>query len=279
MFHQWLMNSHIIIPKEMNATALVPSNLAMETISEERKKVWLDSYMLPFFIRAHFLRGSFNSEQLKQYIGQELSTLDPRTKWEVESLHGNIMIHNASFIRRDIPASNGFIFIINKVLQPPIGNIPPSRPTLSKQLDQVPTFKMFKEALNNLGLIEEIESSEQKFTIFVPSNSAVLKFYNDSGVDELDNRTLKYHIILGEKLSPAELKSGIHKATLLGFSDWLMFYKRENQTFVHDVSLDGSFFETKNGIILGLSGVLHILKNHCDAKEITIKRVLLNFFS
>uniref|UniRef100_A0A8C5QWV6 Stabilin-1 n=1 Tax=Leptobrachium leishanense TaxID=445787 RepID=A0A8C5QWV6_9ANUR len=228
MFNQWLKLSHITISKEVNVTALVPTNTATEAFSKEGKKVWLDSYMLPFLIRAHFLSGSFNSDQLMKYIGQELPTLDPRTKWEIANIKGNISIHNSSFITSNIPASNGFIYIIDKVLLPPIGNIPPARPRLLQQLDQIPAFSMFKEVLNGSGIIQEIESSEQKYTIFVPSNSAVLKFYNDSGTNKM--------------------------------------------TYVHDVPLDNTFYETRNGMLMGIYEVLRILQNRCDTKNMLIKK-------
>ncbi|XP_075431120.1 stabilin-1 isoform X3 [Ascaphus truei] len=272
IFNLWIKNSHFTISKGINVTALIPSDAVIASVPEEEKTFWLDPYMLPFLIRAHFLRGNFNFGQLEQYDGQELSTLDPRTKWELTNTNGSIKIHNASVVISDIPAVNGIIFIINKVLMPPLGNIPPARPRLAQQLDLVPMFDKFKKALQGSGLLQDIESSEQKYTIFVPGNTAVVKFCNDSDIDQIDNDTLKYHIILGVKLSPADLLNGIHKSSMLGPSYWLMFYEKNNQTFVHDVPLDGTFFETKNGMLMGISRVLQILKNRCDTNLSIIKK-------
>ncbi|KAM8930744.1 stabilin-1 [Pelodytes ibericus] len=272
IFSLWLKDSKVVIPIEVNATAVVPSDEAAQALSEQDRKLWLDSYMLPFLIRAHFLQGSLNSVQLKLFDGKQISTLEPRIKWSISNRNATPVISNANFIKRDIRAANGFIFIIDKVLLPPVASIPPILPTLSQQLNQVPAFKVFKETFNRSGLIHHIESLKQKYTVFIPSNSAMLKFYNDSGIDKLDNRTIKYHIILGEKLSPADLKSGIHKPSLLGFSDWLMFYKQDNQTFVHNVPLDGTVFETEYGMQLGISGVLPILKNRCDTRNTIVKK-------
>ncbi|XP_053576998.1 stabilin-1 [Bombina bombina] len=264
IFNQWIKSSQLKIPQGTNVTAFIPSDVVIKGVSEEQKKFWLDPYRLPFLVRSHFLQGVFTSDQLKLYDGKELSTLDPRTKWDVAHINGSITINNASTIITDIPAINGFIFIINKILIPPLGSIPPQKPTLTQQLKQMPAFSKFKEAIENFGLAEEIESSEQKYTIFVPGNSAILEYYNESGIEQMDNNTIKYHIILGFKLLPADLKNGIHKDSMLGSSYWLIFYERDNKTFVHDVPLQGTFFETKNGILIGISSVLKIHKNRCD---------------
>ncbi|KAM9324471.1 stabilin-1 [Gastrophryne carolinensis] len=271
VFSQWLTDTRFKIQKGSNVTAFIPSDKAIEALTQEERKS-LDSYRLPFYIRIHFLWGAYTSNQLTQVVDQELATLDPRTKWEMRTVSGRLMIDKASIITKDIPASNGVIFIIDQVLIPPLGSIPPKPPGLYQKLNQVPAWEQFTLGMQNLSIIQEIEASEQKYTIFVPDSSAVNRFYNQSGFHNLDNRTVQYHIILGEKLLPADLKNGMHKASMLGISYWLMFYKRYNQTFVHDAPLDGSFYETNNGMLMGISEVLTILKNRCDTSEVIVKK-------
>ncbi|XP_063796703.1 stabilin-1 isoform X2 [Pseudophryne corroboree] len=273
-FNNFLKFSKFKIPN--NVTALVPSEAAFGALTQEDRQFWSNPYRFPFFMRAHFLRQAFTSDQLKKHSGQELATLDPRTKWEIQIINGNLTVNNANVIVSDIPTTNGFIFIINQVLTPPLGNIPPEQPGLYLKLDQLSAFQQFKLDFQKSGLIQEIESSKQKYTIFVPDNSAVAKFYNQSKSNELDNRTIKYHIILGEKLLPSDIRNGMHKGTMLGSSYWLMFYKRYNQTFVHDVLLNGTFFETNNGMLMGISEVLTILKNRCDTTNIIVKKTKCN---
>ncbi|KAG8556765.1 hypothetical protein GDO81_018201 [Engystomops pustulosus] len=270
VFNTWIKNSQVSISRGVNVTALIPSDTAIAALSESSRTFWLDK--LPFLVRAHFLRGAFTSEQLQQVIGQELDTIDPRTKWEIGSMKGNLTVNNASILVQNIPASNGYIFIINQVLIPPLSAIPPTRPGLYRILNQVPSFEAFKQAMQEIGLITEIESSGEKYTIFVPSNSAVTAYYNQSGITYLDNSTIKYHVILGEKLAPSAISDGMHRSSMLGTSYWLMFYKRYNQTFVHDAQLDGNFFETDNGMLMGTSEVIRILKNRCDTTKTTVKR-------
>uniref|UniRef100_A0A8B9S3J3 Stabilin 1 n=1 Tax=Apteryx owenii TaxID=8824 RepID=A0A8B9S3J3_APTOW len=86
---------------------------------------------------------------------------------------------------------------------------------------------------------------------------------------------LQYHVVLGEKLFPTDLRSGIHKNTMLGFSYWLMFYQNSTQKFVNNIPLDGKFFETKNGMLIGVSQVLQIQKNRCTANTTTIQKVMM----
>lgn len=267
VFSQWIMNSRTVIPKE-GVTAMVPSNAAIEALTDKQKTFWANPYMLPFLVRGHFIRGRFNSTQLCERTGQETASLEPRTKWEILCINGSIMIGNTSAISRDIPATNGFIFIIDKVLLPPVGNIPPALPKLAQVLKHIPAFAKFAEALQKSGLVQEIESSGGKFTIFVPGNWAVEKFCNDSGIERLDNSTIiKYHIVLGEKLYPAALKSGVHKESMLGVSFRLTFYQQNNQTSIHNVPLEGPVYETQKGMLIGIPRVLPLLRNHCDVTK------------
>lgn len=47
---------------------------------------------------------------------------------------------------------------------------------------------------------------------------------------------MQYHVILGEKLLPTDLRSGIHKNSMLGLSYWLMFYQNSTQVRMVDCS-------------------------------------------
>ncbi|KAH1167445.1 hypothetical protein KIL84_002928 [Mauremys mutica] len=270
-FYEWIKKSLFSIPAGVNVTVLVPAEAAIKNLSQAEKDFWLKPYTLPFLVRSHFLQGSFTSEQLKEHKDEELPTLNPRTRWEITNSSGAITIQNAIIVVADIPAINGTIYILNKVLLPPLGDIPPSRPGLQQQLDMVPAFTLFKELLLQYQLIGNIESSE-KYTIFVPGNNSIGEYCHSSNITQLDNDTVQYHVVLGEKLSSTDLKNGVHKSTMLGVSYWLMFYKNNNQTFVNNVRLDGKFFETKNGMLIGVSGVLQIQKNRCTANTTVIQK-------
>ncbi|XP_059572069.1 stabilin-1 isoform X2 [Alligator mississippiensis] len=269
-FYEWIQKSAFSIPAGTNVTVLVPLEAAIKNMSKAEKDFWLTSYMLPVLVRSHFLQGSFTSEQLKKYDGQELPTLNPQMRWEIRS-NNDITIQNARTIVADIPSIDGIIFIINKVLLPPLGSIPPSPPRLQKQLDMIPSFSIFKELLVQYQLIGQIESAE-KYTIFVPGNSSIEEYCHAANITQLDSNTVQYHVILGEKLLSTDLKSGVHKSTMLGISYWLMFYNNSTQTSVNNILLNGKIFETMNGMLFGVAHVLQIQKNHCTANTTTVQK-------
>uniref|UniRef100_A0A663EV22 Stabilin 1 n=1 Tax=Aquila chrysaetos chrysaetos TaxID=223781 RepID=A0A663EV22_AQUCH len=198
------------IPAGTNVTVLVPSEAAIKNLNKTEKDFWLTPYMLPFLVRAHFLEGVFTSEKLKKYDKPELPTLNPQTRWQINTRSGVrvLTIQNASIVVSDIPASNGIIHVLSEVRQ-------------------------------------------------------------------YDNETVQYHIVLGEKLLPTDLRSGIHKNSMLGLSYWLMFYQNSTQNFVNNIPLDGKFLETKNGMLIGVSQVLQIQKNRCTANTTTIQKVMV----
>lgn len=47
------------------------------------------------------------------------------------------------------------------------------------------------------------------------------------------------------------------------------------QKFVNNIPLDGKLFETRNGILIGVSQVLQIQKNRCTANTTTIQKVMM----
>ncbi|NXU52032.1 STAB1 protein, partial [Turnix velox] len=270
-FYNWLQKSLFSIPAGTNVTVLVPSEAAIKNLSKTEKDFWLTPYLLPFLVRAHFLEGTFTEEKLKTYDRQELSTLNPQTRWQISTRSGVLTIHNASMVVSDIPASNGIIHIISKVLFPPSGDIPLNPPGLQKQLETVASFSTFRELLEQYQLIGKIESSE-KYTVFVPGNNSIEEYCLAANVTQLDNETVQYHVILGEKLLPTDLRSGVHKNSMLGLSYWLMFYQNSTQKFVNKIRLDGKFLETRNGMLIGVSQVLQIQKNRCTANTTTVQK-------
>ncbi|XP_060621848.2 stabilin-1 [Anolis sagrei] len=270
MFFEWIKKSLFSIPEGGNVTVLVPQKEAIQNLSISEKDFWLKPDTLSSLVRSHFLQGSLTTEELQNYVGQEIATLNPRAKWMINNSSGAITIQNASIILGDIPAINSTIYIIDKVLLPSV-DIPPSAPDLQQQLSTIPSFSRFKELLEQYQLIRPIESAE-KYTIFVPGNSSIEKYCQASNITKLDNDTVLYHVILGDKLLPEHLKSGVHKSSMLGMSYWLMFYKNNTEAYVNKVLLNGQFIETRNGMLIGVSQVLQIQKNRCNTNITTIQK-------
>uniref|UniRef100_A0A8C9RKG4 Stabilin 1 n=1 Tax=Scleropages formosus TaxID=113540 RepID=A0A8C9RKG4_SCLFO len=254
---------------EDNITALVPSESAFKSLSKSKKEFWLDSFRLPFLLRVHCLKGVFSSKDLEQRVHEKLPTLHEKTKWEIRNETGEVMVQNATIIIPDIRASNGYIHVINMMLQPPLSDIPPPPPNLMEFLNGNPAFSLFSRAVVFYNLTDQIEA--KKYTILIPTNEAIKEHLDKTNSTELDEDTVKYHVIVDAQLFPKDLRTGLLKTTLLGSSYQIMFHTgTQNESFANDVLLNGNFSETKNGIVTGVSKILEIHKNFCN-KEIALK--------
>ncbi|KPP67495.1 stabilin-1-like [Scleropages formosus] len=180
-----------------------------------------------------------------------------------------VMVQNATIIIPDIRASNGYIHVINMMLQPPLSDIPPPPPNLMEFLNGNPAFSLFSRAVVFYNLTDQIEA--KKYTILIPTNEAIKEHLDKTNSTELDEDTVKYHVIVDAQLFPKDLRTGLLKTTLLGSSYQIMFHTgTQNESFANDVLLNGNFSETKNGIVTGVSKILEIHKNFCN-KEIALK--------
>ncbi|KAL4646353.1 stabilin-1-like [Arapaima gigas] len=267
-FYNLIQKSHRF-SFEDNITALVPSDNAFKRLSKQNKDFWLDSFRVPFLLRVHFLKGIFSSEDLQQKLHMKLPTLHENTLWEIQNKSGEITVQNATIVTSDIRASNGYIHIINTVLQPPLSDIPPAPPSLLDFLNSSPAFSIFSHALVLYNLTNKIEG--KKYTIFIPTNEAVKEYLGQTNATELDEDTIKYHVVVDDQLFPKDLRAGLLKPTLLGPSYQIMFYMgAQNESFANEVLLGGNFSETKNGVVRAIGKILEIHKNFCN-REIALK--------
>uniref|UniRef100_F7EKW5 Stabilin 1 n=1 Tax=Ornithorhynchus anatinus TaxID=9258 RepID=F7EKW5_ORNAN len=196
-FYEWIKVLSFSILPEARVTALVPSEAAVRSLSREEEVMWLQPHILPFLVRYRRIPGAEGGR-------------NRRTKPQ-----------NVSLEVADLPATNGIMHILTKV-------VPPSSPATA------------------------------------------------------DANTVKYHVILGETLTPSDLRSGVHKNSMLGPAYWLMFYNINNQTEVNHVPVSGPFLEIRNGVVIGVSSVLTVHKNRCRLKgwhspHLILPRTLLLF--
>nr|XP_023655401.1 stabilin-1-like isoform X2 [Paramormyrops kingsleyae] len=252
-----------------NVTALVPSKDAFNNLNDNEMKFWNDPYRLPYLLKVHFLEGAFSYEDLKKHVNKDLATLNPQTKWGIKDQNGEVMVQNATIIIPDIPATNGYIHVIDKVLTPRLSDLPQAPPTLMELLNQTPAFSLFRQATLLYNLTDIIQS--QKYTLFVPLDDAIRKHMSETNSTGLDEGAFKYHIIVSERLYPDDLRNGTVKSTLLGPAHQIMFHtNHQNEIFANEVALDGNFTVTKNGAVFGISQLFEIHKNRC-IKDAMIK--------
>ncbi|XP_049894320.1 stabilin-1 [Epinephelus moara] len=261
--------SHFSEELNGNFTLLVPSREALRNMSSAEDMFWTSRHHLPHFLRAHFLLGIYSVEDLDRLVGTKLPTLNPPTYWEISNSSGVIHIENASILTRNLPAINGYIHIIDKILAPSRSDLPPDPPTLMAVLNSSSTFTLFRQYALMYNLTEDLGVFD--FTLLLPTDDAIRQHLSGTNSSLLNSDVFKYHVILNELLFPDHLSDGLLKSTLLGSDYQVQFHLNDkNQTVVNDVPLDGSFTETQNGVIIGLPQVLKVRRNRCS-QQITLQ--------
>ncbi|XP_069793304.1 stabilin-1 [Narcine bancroftii] len=263
-FNNWLQKSveRVEIPKGANVTVLVPSEAAIDNVDKAVIESWEQPENLPMIIKSHFIMGGHTVDDLREFEGHNLSTMNIFIRLPIKNENGSLLICGARVITPDIPAVNGYIHIIDKVLIPPLENLPSFPPSLLDLLEQLPQYSHFKQLLQQYHLVDELEYSKQ-YTVLIPEDAILEEYHRVENIEQL----VKYHIIPGEKVLYDKIKDGIQRKTLLGSSYQVIFYKRKGQIFVNNVPLNEFCNETRNGILLGTTQVLQLQKNRCDTND------------
>ncbi|XP_072328760.1 stabilin-1 [Scyliorhinus torazame] len=268
-FNDWLQKSmhSMEFPAGANMTVLVPSENTINNMDGANIESWEQRDYLLLVVKSHFIMGRLTTDDLKEFEGQNLSTMNMLTMLSIRNDNGTLTVGGARIITPNIPAVNGYLHIIDKILFPPPEDLPPLLPSLLDLLEQLPQYSHFKQLLQQYHLIDEIESSEQ-YTVLIPDDTTLEEYYRAKNIEQLDDISVKYHIILGEKLLYDQIKDGIHRGTMLGSSYQIIFYtKKDQQIFVNDIPLIDFHNETRNGILLGTTQVLQMQKNRCDTND------------
>ncbi|XP_072928797.1 stabilin-1 isoform X1 [Hemitrygon akajei] len=266
-FNNWLqiLQDRVEIPAGANVTVLVPSEAAIGNVDKAVIESWKNKEYLPMIVKSHFIMGALTVDDLKEFEGHNLSTMNIFIRLPIKNENGSLIIGGARIVTPNIPAVNGYIHIIDKILIPPLEDLPPLPPGLLELLDQLPQYSHFKQLLQQYHLVNELEASKQ-YTVLIPEDAVLEEYYRAENIEQL----VKYHIIPGEKLLYDKIKDGIHRGTMLGSSHQVIFYRRKGQIFVNNVLLNDFHNETRNGILLGTTQVLQLQKNRCDINETII---------
>uniref|UniRef100_A0A8C7U1Y1 Stabilin 2 n=1 Tax=Oncorhynchus mykiss TaxID=8022 RepID=A0A8C7U1Y1_ONCMY len=168
----------------------------------------------------------------------------------------------ATVTTANVASTNGLIHIIDTVLVP--------ERSLSEGLLELlarrPEFSLFKSYLVHHNLTAEIEQASA-YTVFAPTDGAVLEYLKNIASDTMDLNTTRYHIVLSDRLMKVDLLGGAYKETMLGFSYQLGILPRDDKLFVNEAQVNVSDILGGKGVIHGLSAVLDITKNRCDIQQ------------
>uniref|UniRef100_A0A8B9K9U2 Stabilin 2 n=1 Tax=Astyanax mexicanus TaxID=7994 RepID=A0A8B9K9U2_ASTMX len=274
-FNTWINRADLtqLVSDSQNMTLFVPSAQAIGNLSKDDQDFWLSSGNLPSLLKNHIVSGLFSLSDLRSSPSPQLVSLLKRTlpvSWTNETTR----VAGSTIVSGDMVAKNGFIHLIDTVL---ISDHKMSEGLL-EVLDQRPEFSMFRDALINFNLTEQIEKSSG-FTVFAPTNTTITEYLKSTGQDSLYMNVTKYHIILGETLRQADFQDGLFRETMLGFSSQLGIFQNDSNWLVNKAPLITTDIESTSGVIHGVSGVLKIPKNRCDVVAIkTIRGKCMDCF-
>ena len=210
-------------------------------VSEEGKAALID------ILTYHVVVGSVNSSSLADgmtvgaYNGDDLTF----------SVGQGVMVNDANVTLADVPASNGIIHVIDKVLTPPAEDIPTVASGTGNHTALV-------AALAHVGLVSTLQG-DGPFTVFAPTDQA----FADLGIDlttfdtDEENATLidilTYHVVDGEVMS-SDLSDGM-TATSIN-TDVLTFEVNDNGVMVNNANVIQADVTTSNGVIHIIDKVL-----------------------
>ena len=111
-------------PKENDSvTVFAPTDAAFKSAPPGTIKVPFDAEQLGKLLAYHFMQGAVASKELTTRKAQTLNGAD----LDIKVANGQITVNDAHVIKADVKASNGVIYVIDKVLIPPApGAFPPT---------------------------------------------------------------------------------------------------------------------------------------------------------
>ncbi|WP_025145909.1 fasciclin domain-containing protein [Pedobacter jeongneungensis] len=253
-------------------TALVPSDAAFSLAGYANSVSVLTANptIISRIAQYHTLDGKYELNKLPYLFNQELRSRGGKlyaTHW----IKGNdtvLTLNGSRIISQNIPASNGLIQVVNRVLSPYLHDL------LGDAVAAESNITLFTQALKTSGLLETINSSGP-YTIFAPNNQA-MQAMGYTSVEQINNtdievlkRLVNYHIVKDRRfIYDYILSTGSSNTSRQAMLDG----NSVTMTLTPDPSTPGSFNGiTLRGIgnttavklvkqdILAGNGVLHII--------------------
>lgn len=253
-------------------TTLAPSDAAFSAAGYNGAMGVLtaDPTMVSRIARYHTLDGRYELNRLPFLFNQELRSrggLLYATHW-IKGQDTILTINGSRVLAQNIPASNGLIQVLNRVLTPYLHNV------LTDAIAAESSITLFTQAVKTAGLIE-VMNTEGPYTVFAPNNAAMQAIGYGSveqvaATDpELLKRLVNYHIVSDRRfVYDYILSTGVSNISRQAMLDG----NSVNIKLIPDVNNPGSFNGiTLSGVgntvdvkllkqdILAGNGVLHII--------------------
>ena len=165
-------------------------------------------------------------------------------------------VQNADVNTADRVATNGVVHILDRVI------IPPTK-TLAQMIGSTKRFRLFGNSARAEGLLSMLNDVDQYFTLFIPNNRAIKKYYNKMvkslglfrQINETFNDIILQHISPGVTLLSATNASG----------SLLEIHSKKNGTLSFTKSNDNYFYVQPYNVrivkqnIIAINGIVHVI--------------------
>ena len=164
---------------------------------------------------------------------------------------GNVFIDGARVVSADIPASNGVIHVIDKVILP--------RKDIVDTAVSAGSFKTLVTAVKAADLVETLKG-KGPFTVFAPSDAAFGKLPEGTVGSLVKNKpalqgVLTYHVIPGRVLS-SDLKVGTTEVKTVQGQRILVNRSRSGKVTVNGATVTTADLVAGNGVIHVIDAVI-----------------------
>lgn len=265
-------------------TVFAPGNAAFEALPSATQAALLaDPVQLAQILQYHIVVEQANSTQLAQLDSLQTAAGEPMTV--TLSVDGGLQVGGAQIVYADLPATNGVIHVINRILTPPslaldlpvaapaamalqknapdetleeLKQADTSQETVVAVLNSISGLKTAATAIAAAGLTDALQE-RGPFTLFVPTDPAFQEMPAEQIDALLNDRAaladrLRYHLVLGD-VNSADLAKLPTVLTASG-EELVITVQEDGQIFVNGAPVYQTDIEASNGTIHIIGGVL-----------------------
>ena len=265
-------NDRYLSDLRANFTFFAPNSTAVVELLEQEDSAWTSiERNLLLLLRYHTLSVTLSVENLHAMNAIQLQPLVENFYLNVTVFGTDVYINDAKIIKADIPALNGLIHIVDKILEP----YPPPEllPSLGRMLQQTPQFSLFYYLMKKYswlkpnGLLnDEISQEMYEYTVFVPVNSA---WEGMEWSNVTSSRYLKSLFLINRRLTKSDLMEfdGQRLPTLLGSGteQSAIVNTRDNNTLlINGIEVVLPDLKTYAGYVHGMKNLPQTVLNFCE---------------
>jgi uncharacterized surface protein with fasciclin (FAS1) repeats len=243
-----------------------------------------DTALLTALLRYHLVADQATTARLAELGGAQAISNQPLTVTVATS--GELLINDAAIVRGDVPAANGVIHVINRILTPPdLPLVIPPAPTaaigLATDPAQVQSFAQLADAdtsgqtiveilgstaglavaaaaIDSAGLTDALQQAGP-YTLFVPTDAAFNQLPGTSLEALLNDTTalagvLQYHLVL-DQVAAAEL-AGLPVVLTTNGQELTVTVGADGQLLINNAPVEQADIEAANGVIHIIGAIL-----------------------